>query len=87
MIEKISAIVSVIISIGLVIFHILLALGKPYGRAAYGGKYEILPTNLKIISIIATNKLRIPSIKNGVHMPHKSAVTPLKKRRNVAPPS
>ena len=62
MIDKIFAIVIVIISIGLVIFHILLALGKPYGKAAYGGNYEILPTNLRKLSIIAIGIFFLTSI-------------------------
>jgi uncharacterized membrane protein YidH (DUF202 family) len=35
------------------IFQILLAVGLPLGRFAYGGKHETLPKNLKIMSIIA----------------------------------
>ena len=40
-----------------------------------------------MISNKVTRQLSIPSIKNGVHIPHRSAVTPLRKRRNVPPPS
>lgn len=53
MIVSIAATIIVVISIGMSIFQLLLALGKPYGRAAYGGKYEVLPKNLRIMSLIA----------------------------------
>lgn len=35
------------------IFQLLLAFGLPMGRVAYGGKYETLPKNLRIASLIA----------------------------------
>lgn len=35
------------------IFQLLLAFGLPMGRVAYGGKYETLPKNLRITSLIA----------------------------------
>ena len=35
------------------VFQLLLAIGLPLGRAAYGGKYEILPKNLRIMSLVA----------------------------------
>ncbi|MHA2035137.1 MAG: hypothetical protein ACW972_10505 [Promethearchaeota archaeon] len=53
MIVIVLAIISVALLIGLSIFQILLAVGLPFGRFAYGGKYETLPKNLRIMSIIA----------------------------------
>ena len=49
----IVAIISVVLFIGLSIFQLLLAIGKPLGRFAYGGKHETLPKNLRIISLVA----------------------------------
>ena len=49
----ISAVITIIIFIGLSIFQFLLVLGKPYGKAAYGGKYEVLPNNKRILSGLA----------------------------------
>jgi hypothetical protein len=48
-----AAIICVVLFIGLSIFQFLLAIGLPLGRFAYGGKYETLPKNLRIISIVA----------------------------------
>ena len=50
---KSAAVISTTIFIGLSIFQLLLALGFPLGRAAWGGEYEILPTSLRIGSLIA----------------------------------
>ena len=41
------------IFLGMSIFQLLLALGKPYGNLAYGGRHEVLPTNYRIMSVIA----------------------------------
>lgn len=49
----IVAIITVVLFIGLSIFQLLLAIGKPLGRFAYGGKHETLPKNLKIMSLVA----------------------------------
>lgn len=35
------------------VFQLLLALGRPLGDFAWGGKYQILPTNLRIASVIS----------------------------------
>lgn len=50
---KSAAIISTAIFIGLSIFQLLLALGLPLGRAAWGGEYEILPTSLRIGSLLS----------------------------------
>ena len=54
MIAIIAAIIVVALFIGLSIFQILLAAGKPLGQFAFGGKYpEVLPKNLRIMSLVA----------------------------------
>jgi len=53
MILIITAIISCVLFALMSIFQLLLALGLPLGKAAYGGKYEKLPTNLRIASLIA----------------------------------
>ena len=53
MISTIAGIISVILFVGISIFQILLAAGLPLGRFAYGGKYEVLPNKLRIMSIVA----------------------------------
>lgn len=57
-----AAIIAVIIFIGLGVFQLLLALGYPYGKAAYGGKYEVLPDKLRYMSIVAIVVLIVASI-------------------------
>lgn len=39
--------------LGFAIFQFLLALGLPYGKLAWGGFYEVLPTSLRIGSAVA----------------------------------
>ena len=53
MILLITAIVACILFVLMTVFQLLLALGLPLGRVAYGGKYEKLPTKLRIASLIA----------------------------------
>jgi hypothetical protein len=36
-----------------VIFHALLAAGVPWGRAAWGGQHEVLPTGFRIGSVFS----------------------------------
>ena len=52
MIVLIAAIIAVVLFTGMSIFQLLLVLGLPFGRLAYGGKYEKLPSKMKIISLI-----------------------------------
>lgn len=49
----IVAILACVLFLLMIVFQVLLAIGLPYGRVAYGGKYEILPTNLRVMSLIA----------------------------------
>ena len=37
----------------LLIFQLLLALGNPLTGAAWGGQYEVLPTSLRLASLVA----------------------------------
>ncbi|NBC64677.1 MAG: hypothetical protein GVY07_03290 [Bacteroidetes bacterium] len=39
--------------LGFAVFQFLLALGFPYGKLAWGGFYEVLPTSLRIGSAVA----------------------------------
>ena len=52
MIVLIAAIIAVVLFTGMSVFQLLLVLGLPFGRLAYGGKYEKLPSKMKIISLI-----------------------------------
>ncbi len=52
--STLAAGVAIVIFIGLSIFQFLLALGKPYGKMAYGGRQEaVLPTKYRILSGLA----------------------------------
>lgn len=62
MITSLAAIIAILIFTGLGIFQLMLALGKPYGKAAYGGKYEVLPDNLRYMSGVAVLIFLIASI-------------------------
>jgi hypothetical protein len=48
-----AAIVAAVLFAGLVLFQLALALGAPWGRAAYGGQNAELPTQLRITSAVA----------------------------------
>ena len=52
MIVLIAAIIAVVLFTGMSLFQLLLVLGLPFGHLAYGGKYEKLPSKMKIISLI-----------------------------------
>jgi hypothetical protein len=52
----VSGIAGIVAALGfvlLVAFQVALALGAPWGRAAWGGAYERLPTGLRIASGVA----------------------------------
>ena len=50
----ISALIVIVIFMGLSVFQLLLALGKPYGKMAYGGRQEaILPRKYRIMSAVS----------------------------------
>ena len=47
----ISALIVIVIFIGLSIFQLLLALGRPYGKMVYGGRQEaVLPRKYRMMS-------------------------------------
>jgi hypothetical protein len=49
----IAAIVTGVLLLGLVLFQIALAVGAPFGHAAYGGQSAELSTSLRISSAVA----------------------------------
>ncbi len=51
--DKTAAWIGVLGFLGMGIFQFLLSLGFPYGKLAWGGFYEVLPTSLRIGSGIA----------------------------------
>lgn len=54
MIVQMSALIVVILCAIISIFQFLLAIGKPLGYLAFGGKYEkVLPKKLRMMSVIA----------------------------------
>ncbi|MFC1893218.1 hypothetical protein ACFLYR_04170 [Chloroflexota bacterium] len=76
MIAQIAAVVATIGFFGLMCFQILLALGFPFGEAAWGGKYRILPPVFRtaslfsaaifvFVSIIVLDKAGIFSVFNS----------------------
>ena len=55
--SQLAAWIATILLIGLICFQLLLALGFPLGKAAWGGKYVKLPTGLRITSFAAAGIL------------------------------
>lgn len=53
MLGQLSALVASIVLIGLMIFQLLLVLGRPYGQYAWGGQHRVLPIGYRIGSVIA----------------------------------
>jgi hypothetical protein len=62
MITELAAWVAAIGFLGLMCFQILLALGFPYGRAAWGGKYIKLPSRLRIASLFSAGVSVVASL-------------------------
>ena len=58
----IAAIIAVAIFVVVSIIQLLLALGLPLGKLAYGGKYEKLPTKMRIMSLVAIGIFALGSI-------------------------
>lgn len=52
MIEAASILASSIL-LALIVFQLLLVLGLPIGRFAWGGEHTILPTKLRVASIVS----------------------------------
>ena len=60
-----AQIAAVFVTVGffaLMCFQILLALGFPYGQAAWGGKHAILPPRLRIASLFSAGIFVVASI-------------------------
>ena len=60
-----AQIAAVLVTVGffaLMCFQILLALGFPYGQAAWGGKYTILPPRLRIASLFSAGIFVVASL-------------------------
>ncbi|MFC1917040.1 hypothetical protein ACFLXH_00100 [Chloroflexota bacterium] len=62
MVTQIAALVAVIGFFGLMCFQILLALGFPFGKAAWGGKYKKLPPGFRIASLFTAGIFVFTSI-------------------------
>lgn len=54
---QLAAIISTVIFVGVALFQVLLALGFPLGRFAWGGFYKVLPKELRIASLVSANVL------------------------------
>jgi hypothetical protein len=44
---------AILILAALTVFQLLLITGRPLGRYAWGGQHEVLPTNLRVGSVIS----------------------------------
>ncbi len=62
MVAQIAALVAAIGFFGIMCFQILLALGFPFGQAAWGGKYKKLPPGLRIASLFSAGIMAFASI-------------------------
>jgi hypothetical protein len=59
----IAALIVLVIFMGLIVFQLLLALGKSYGKMAYGGRQEdVLPNKYRILSALAIIIFLIASV-------------------------
>ena len=47
------AIVGIVLLCGLAVFQVLLALGRPLGEMAWGGRHRVLPRKLRRASVVA----------------------------------
>ena len=50
---ELAAIFACILLIGLTIFQLLLIIGQPLGRYAWGGNHEVLPLKYRISSVVS----------------------------------
>jgi predicted Co/Zn/Cd cation transporter (cation efflux family) len=48
-----AAVVASVVLIGLAVFQVLLAAGRPLGRFAWGGHNEVLPARLRVGSVVS----------------------------------
>lgn len=54
MTQQLAAIVAVFVLVGLTCFQLLLAVGVPLGNYAWGGANRILPSRLRVASVLAS---------------------------------
>jgi hypothetical protein len=59
MLGRRAALVATGILLVLICFQILLAAGLPLGKAAWGGEHRVLPTSLRIGSLVAVGILAV----------------------------
>jgi len=52
-IDYIFASIAILTLVALTIFQLLLIVGRPYGRLAWGGRYEVLPNRLRVSSLVS----------------------------------
>jgi len=62
MITEVAAWIAVAGFFGLMCFQILLALGFPYGKAAWGGKHVKLPPGLRVASLLSAGVFVVLSL-------------------------
>jgi hypothetical protein len=53
LLARVAGVVAAVLYLGLVAFQLALALGAPWGRAAYGGQSAELTTSLRVSSAVA----------------------------------
>jgi hypothetical protein len=51
--EMLFAYLAFFLLAALTVFQLLLITGQPLGRFAWGGQHEVLPTNLRIASVVS----------------------------------
>jgi hypothetical protein len=59
---RIAALAAATGLVGTAAFHLLLAVGVPWGRAAWGGGYDQLPTGLRMSSALSAGVLLFAAI-------------------------
>ena len=62
MVAQIAAWIAAVGFFGIMCFQILLALRFPFGQAAWGGKYRILPRSFRIASLLSAVIFIVASI-------------------------
>ncbi len=50
--DKLAVYAALGLTLFMIVFQFLLAIGLPLGHAAWGGKYEVLPTNFRVGSAV-----------------------------------
>ena len=52
-VSVIAAVVASIVLVGLAVFQVALIAGAPIGRFAWGGQHDVLPTKLRVGSVVS----------------------------------